>query len=79
MRAMRVVRVTQVAVTKRILILPTTSDRVRSKNTLMDLMIVSVMYCFQQVTKTNQNWLRYVHVAGKAVQGPFLSEVVAHY
>ena len=73
MKAIRVVLVTQV--TKRIF-LPTKSDRVRSKNTLMDLVIVSMMCCFQQVTKTNQNWLRYVRVAGKAVQVPFLPEVV---
>ena len=57
------------------------TDRTRLKITLIiDLIniVLAMIWCFQQVTKTNQHRLRYMHVAGKAAQVPFLSAVDPH-
>ena len=78
LKAIRV-RVTQVAVTKRSMLLKT--HRTRLKITLIiDLIniVLAMIWCFQQVTKTNQHRLRYMRVAGKAAQVPFLSAVDPH-
>ena len=69
----------QVAVTKRSMLLKT--DRTRLKITLIiDLMniVLAMIWCFQQVTNTNEHRLRYMRVAGKAAQVPFLSAVDRH-